>query len=262
MSNNSSEAIVFLVFMTIFIVAIIGFIITILFFIQKKQKGFSDDLLSAKANYDRELFKAQLEIQEQTSLENSREIHDNVGQTLTLAKLRVETLDPDGKIGKKASVLEISDYIEKALDDLRHISRMMNPDIIKNRGLQKSIEMQVAFLQRGGKYNIHMDVNGELVSFDKTKEIILFRIVQEAINNIIRHSTATDILLSLTYEKEFLKLFIRDNGKGFDTSDESMGPCNISGIYNMQQRAKLVGAEFQLDSKIGCGTDITVTTPY
>src|SRR5450631_4573768 len=146
MSNNSSEAIVFLVFMTIFIVAMISFIIIILFFIQKKQKGFTDDLLSAKANYDRELFKAQLEIQEQTSLENAREIHDNVGQTLTLAKLRVETLDPDGKIAEKASILEVSDYIEKALDDLRHISRMMNPDIIKNRGLQKSIEMQVAFL--------------------------------------------------------------------------------------------------------------------
>jgi len=262
MQQSKIEAITSLIVITVFIFVMITFIIKILFFAQKKEEKYTLDLLAVKANYDRELFKAQLEIQEQTSLENSREIHDNVGQTLTLAKLRVEALDPDGKIGEKASVLEISDYIEKALDDLRHISRMMNPDIIKNRGLQKSIEMQVAFLQRGGKYNIHMDVNGELVSFDKTKEIILFRIVQEAINNIIRHSTATDILLSLTYEKEFLKLFIRDNGKGFDTSDESMGPGNISGIYNMQQRAKLVGAEFQLDSKIGCGTDITVTTPY
>jgi two-component system NarL family sensor kinase len=262
MSNNSSEAIVFLVFMTIFIVAMISFIITILFFIQKKQKGFTDDLLSAKANYDRELFKAQLEIQEQTSLENAREIHDNVGQTLTLAKLRVETLDPGGKTEAKASILEISEYIEKALDDLRNITRTMNPEIVKNRGLQKSIEMQVAFLQRGGRYNIYLDVNGEQVSLDNTKEIILFRIVQEAINNIIRHSTATDISLSLSYETDFLKLVIRDNGKGFEINDQSMVPSNISGIYNMQQRAKLVGAEFQLDSKIGYGTGITVTTHY
>ena len=262
MSNNSSEAIVFLVFSTIFIVSMISFIIIILFFIQKKQKRFTDDLLTAKANFDRELFKAQLEIQEQTSLENSREIHDNVGQTLTLAKLRVETLDPEGKIEAKANILEISEYIEKALDDLRHISRTMNPDIIKNRGLQKSIEMQVAFLQRGGKYNIHMAVIGEQVNFDKTNEIILFRIVQEAINNIIRHSAATDIFLSISYESNFLRLLVRDNGKGFDMSDQNMGPSNISGIYNMQQRAKLVGAEFQLDSKIGCGTGITVTKYY
>ena len=173
-------------------------------FLQKKEEKYTLDLLAVKANFDRELFKAQLEIQEQTSLENSREIHDNVGQTLTLAKLRVETLDPEGKIEEKASILEISEYIEKALDDLRHISRTMNPDIIKNRGLQKSIEMQVAFLQRGGKYNIHMVVVGEQVSFDKTNEIILFRIVQEAINNIIRHSAATDIFLSLSYESDYL----------------------------------------------------------
>jgi two-component system, NarL family, sensor kinase len=262
MQHSKIEAITSLIVITVFIFVMITFIIKILFFAKIKEEKYTLDLLAVKANYDRELFKAQLEIQEQTSLENAREIHDNVGQTLALAKLRVETLDPDGKIAEKESILEVSDYIEKALDDLRHISRMMNPDIIKNRGLQKSIEMQVAFLQRGGKYNIHMTVNGDQVRFDKTKEIILFRIVQEAINNIIRHSTATDISLSLSYEKDFLQLLVRDNGKGFDVSDQSMGPGSISGIYNMQQRANLVGAEFQLDSKIGCGTGIMVTTPY
>ena len=71
----------------------VSFIITILFFIQKKQKAFVIDLGVAKANYERELYKTQLEIQEQTSQEISREIHDNIGQELSLAKLGLSTLD-------------------------------------------------------------------------------------------------------------------------------------------------------------------------
>ena len=101
-----------------------------------------------------------------------------------------------------------------------------------------------------------------MVILNETKEIILFRIVQEAVNNIIRHSIATDICITLCYTKGFLKLQIQDNGKGFCLSEKISGPNHISGIYNMQHRAKLIEAEFEMDSKIGIGTSIIVTTPY
>jgi len=262
MPYTQSAAIVFLVFMTIFILVMVSFIIRILFFVQKKQKGFTLDLIAVKANYDKELFKAQLEIQEQTFQEIAREIHDNVGQILSLAKLGLGTLDLDRKEEAKESIMEISDILEKALDDLRHMSRTMNAEIIKKGGLKKSIEMQVGFLQRGGKFNIHFNIEGEPLTINETKEIILFRILQEAVNNILRHSTATDICISLSYNKDFLKLKIQDNGKGFNLNDQISGSSRINGIYNMQHRAKLIDAEFELDSKIGIGTRITVTTSY
>src|SRR5450755_4744585 len=179
MPYTQSAAIVFLVFMTIFILVMVSFIIRILFFVQKKQKGFTLDLIAVKANYDKELFKAQLEIQEQTFQEIAREIHDNVGQILSLAKLGLGTLDLDRKEEAKESIVEISDILEKALDDLRHMSRVMNSKIINKGGLIKSIEMQVGYIQRGGKFNIHLNINGEPIRLDETKEIILFRIVQE-----------------------------------------------------------------------------------
>jgi signal transduction histidine kinase len=261
MPISQSEAIIVFSFISIFILVMVTFIVIILFFVQKKQKGFSLDLMAVKANYDRELFKAQLEIQEQTFQEIAREIHDNVGQILSLAKLGLSTLDFERKEEAKDSILEISDILEKALDDLRHLSRMLNSEIIKKGGLKKSIEMQVGYIQRGGKFNIHLNVNGEPVMLKETKEIILFRIVQEAVNNIIRHSAATDIRISLCYSKEFLKLQIQDNGKGFHLNEQISG-SNINGIYNMQHRAKLIEAEFQMDSQIGNGTSISVTTPY
>ena len=138
----------------------------------------------------------------------------------------------------------------------------MNAEVIIRGGLNKSIEMQVGYIQRGGKFNIHLCVNGEPVSLNENKEIILFRIVQEALNNIIRHSKATDICITLCYNKSFLKLEVKDNGKGFNLHDLSSGSRPVNGISNMQHRAKLIEAEFEIDSKPGFGTNIIVTTPY
>jgi two-component system NarL family sensor kinase len=262
MHYSETGELVFVIFITIFIFVMVCFIIIILFFIQKKQKGFIHDLIAVKANYEKELYKTQLEIQEQTVQEISREIHDNVGQILSLAKLGLGTLDLDRKEEAKDSIVEISDILEKALDDLRHMSRIMNAENLVRGGLKKSIEMQVGYIQRGGRFNIQFNNNGKNVSLGETKEIILFRIVQEAVNNIIRHSKATDICISLCYSKDFVKLQVQDNGKGFSLNEKFSGPGHLNGIYNMQYRAKLINAEFQMDSQIGNGTCITVNTPY
>ena len=262
MPNTKSEVIVLLIFMTIFILMMVTFIIRILFFIQKKQKGFDNDLLEVKANHDLELYRAQSEIQEQTSLEIARELHDNVGQNLSLAKLSLSTLDLDKKDEAKASIAEISDIIEIALFNLRLLTRFMNTEIIKKGGLAKSINMQVDFIQRRGKIDASLSVTGETTTLADTKEIFLFRIVQEAINNIIRHSKASEICISLEYGKNTLVLQIRDNGSGFILDEKNSGPDFVSGIYNMQRRAKIIEAEFEIDSQVGKGTCIKVITPY
>jgi two-component system, NarL family, sensor kinase len=262
MPITRAEALIIVSLMTIFILVMVVFIITVLFFLQKKQKGFTDDLLEAKANYERELFKAQLEIQEQTFQEIAREIHDDVGQTLSLGKLGLGTLDLEKTDEAREGILEISEILDTALEDLRHMSRSMNSEVIKKGGLLKSIENQVGYIKRGGKYNIQFNVNGEHIIMVFNKEIILFRIVQEAVNNIIRHAQASHIFISLCYSKDVLILQIRDNGKGFNLNETDSGSNSLNGVYNMQHRAKLIDADFELDSQIGVGTTITVKTPY
>jgi two-component system, NarL family, sensor kinase len=262
MPITRAEALIIVCLMTIFILVMVVFIITVLFFLQKKQKGFTDDLLEAKANYERELFKAQLEIQEQTFQEIAREIHDDVGQTLSLGKLGLGTLDLEKTDEAREGILEISEILDTALEDLRHLSRSMNSEVIKKGGLLKSIENQVGYIKRGGKYNIQFNVNGEHIFMVFNKEIILFRIVQEAVNNIIRHAKASHIFISLCYSKDVLIMQIRDNGKGFNLNETDSGSNNLNGVYNMQHRAKLIDADFELDSQIGVGTTITVKTPY
>ncbi len=262
MPATREEIILILSIISIFIVVMVTFIVIILFFIQKKQKGFASDLNAVKANYDKELYKVQLEIQEQTFQEIAREIHDNVGQLLSLARLGVNALDFENAPEAKTSAAGIADMIGKALEDLRHMSRSLNADFIKKRGLVKSIETQVEFLQRNDTFTIRLHVIGEYARLDETKEVILFRIMQEAVNNIIRHATASEIDITLSYGKEILILYIQDNGKGFNTREVLGHNGESNGIQNMQHRAKLIEAEFQIDSKTGTGTRIVVTTAF
>jgi two-component system, NarL family, sensor kinase len=262
MPNNKSEVIVLLIFMTLFILMMVTFIIKILFFVQKRQRQFNNELLDIKAHHDLELYRAQSEIQEQTSLEIARELHDNVGQNLSLAKLSLSTLDLDKKDETIASITEISDIIEISLYNLRLLTRFMNADIIRKGGLIKSINMQVDFIQRGGKFNASLEVTGEPKTLAATKEIFIFRIVQEAINNIIRHSKASELWISLEYTENFLVLQVRDNGSGFLLDEKISGPELVSGIYNMQRRAKIIEAEIEIDSQVGKGTCIKVIAPY
>ncbi len=261
MPYSHTEIIIFLIIITAFILVMVVFIIMILVLLQKKQKGYHSDLKAVKYFYDKELYKAQLEIQEQTFLEISREIHDNVGQFLSLAKLGLATLDIKRPEEAIEGINEISEILEKALEDLRDMSRAMNPDIIRKGGLKKAIEMQVGFLQRGGKYHVTFDIIGDYKSISEKKEIILFRILQEAVNNIIRHAAASDIIILLCSIKEELQLFIQDNGKGFDTKFPYSPSRKIGGISNMNQRARLIDGRFDIESAIGKGTKITVTTP-
>jgi len=246
---------------TAFIVTMVTFIIVILFFLQKKQHGYTSELKAAKFNYDKELYKAQLEIQEQTFQQISREIHDNVGQFLSLAKLSLTTIDFDRREETESGIAEISEILEKALEDLRDMSKSMNPEIIRKGGLKRAIEMQVGFLQRGGKYHVTFNMYGDYHTISEQKEIILFRILQEAVNNIIRHAAASDITILLSSNNAELKLHIQDNGKGFDIKNPYPASRKIGGITNMQQRAKLIDARFDIESILGKGTTITVLTP-
>ena len=262
MPATRTEVIIIMSIISLFILVMVTFVVIILFFIQKKQKGFISDLNTVKLNYEKELYKVQLEIQEQTFQEIAMEIHDNVGQLITLAKFGISALDFDKKDEAIADSKNISAMLVKATEDLRYMSRSMNSKFINNRGLTRSIETQVEYLQRSADFITYLHVIGQYVKLNETKEVILFRILQEAINNIIKHAAATEINITLTYSKEILILCIQDNGRGFNFAEMMTGTESVNGLSNMQHRARLIDAEFQIDSKPGNGTTVIVTTSY
>ena len=254
---------VILILIVIFVILLlIGFIITILFLYQRKQNRFQKQLELTKATYEKETFRAQLEMQEETFQYISQEIHDNVGQFLSLAKLHLNTFNIDQRESAMEKVNYSTDLLTRALDDLRDLSKSLSSELIKNGGLAKAIEQQIGQVQKIGKYHVVLDIQGEYNQINEQKEIILFRILQEALNNIIRHSGASEILVLLTQIENSIKMRIQDNGRGFDDSFLKKARLRfLGGINIMRKRAKLINADFEIESTPGHGTKITVTTP-
>jgi two-component system NarL family sensor kinase len=245
---------------TLLILLLLGFIMSILFLHRKKQQNFSIELEKVKTNYEKELLKTQLEIQEQTFTYISQEIHDNIGQFISLAKLHLNTLNFANPDAARKQVTNSTDMLTRALDDLRDLSKSLSSEIIKNGGLTKAIEQQVLQLKKLEIPEVVYEIHGDYQFMDEQKEIFILRILQEAINNMIRHAEATRIEIILSYVDNNLSLLIRDNGKGFDTS--TIKKSSSSGIGNMMKRAKMIGAVYEIQSVEQLGTSITITIAY
>jgi len=264
MEEKSIIPIIF-VAVIILIVILISFIAGIVFLYQKKQHAFVNQLEDVKDKYERELLKSQLEVQEQTLKNISREIHDNIGQFISLAKLHLNTVGPDIGIKSAEKVEYAVDLLSKAMDDLRDLSKSLSLELIRGVGLAKTIENQVNHLKKTERYDIDFEIRGNYNYLAEQKEIIIFRILQEAISNIIRHAQASKIKIVLDCTQDATSLSVNDNGKGFISENFlSNGKTyrHGGGITNMIYRAKLLDADLSVESKPGAGTLIRITLPF
>lgn len=211
-----------------------------------------------KNNHD--LLRSQIEIQEQTFHKISTEIHDNISLTLSLSKIYLHDLDfsDHADLGEKVN---LSVYlIKKAIDDLNNLSKSLNRDSIEQFGLIRSVEEQINDISKAELFKIKFTVKGIPRSADVNSELILFRIIQEALNNIIRHANATHVSITMEFEKTSLIVRIRDNGSGFCTDDVKF-TSNGSGISNMTKRAQVINARLQIKSKLQNGTTVKIALP-
>lgn len=259
MFSSSTEAIIiFVIVCTLLIALLIGFITVMIYRYQQKQNTYFKELEELKIAHANEMLQSQLEIQEQTFENISREIHDNIGQKLTLAKLHLNTLDMN-EINKASVQLNDSvSIISEVINDLSDISRSMSSEILLNNGFINGLEFEVAQLNKSRMYRIKLLVTGEPVFLDSQRELVLFRIVQEALNNIVKHAAAACISIHLHFHSRVLTLKIIDDGKGFEQEHYTN---HGTGLTNMKRRAGFLEGRFNIESKPGKGTVINIEIP-
>lgn len=228
------------------------------YYYQKKQNTYINEMEIIKASHEKAILESQIEIQEETFQNISREIHDNIGQKLTLAKLQLNTLSLSAETNLKESINSSIEMISEAILDLSDISRSMSSEIIQNNGLIKALEFEIAQLQKSGLYTISLTLKGHPVFLESHFELMLFRIVQEAISNIIKHAAANSIELLLIYENNFLMLQIVDNGKGIEYAENFLQGI---GLQNMRKRALQLNGEMTIKRNEEKGTTITIKIP-
>lgn len=241
---------------TLIIVILSILIIVAVFISQRRKFRHRKQLIELKANHDKEVLNTQIETQTQTLETISRELHDNVGTLVSMAMVHLKSL-PANNI--RDNTLEATKLLDEVMDTLRDIARSINPENIRRRGLAQAIQNELDRLKRTRLFATKFTADGEEFPIDSQTQVILFRIVQESLNNVIKHSQATQVEVSLKFAAAILTVSIRDNGKGFDYASRRGDDLSHSGLLNMKKRAALIGAEFSVESQPLQGTLVRIS---
>jgi len=221
-----------------------------------RQEQFHKDIFGLRYSHENAVLKAQLDMQEYTFQMVSREVHDNIGQNLSLAKLILNTQAFEDPEESAVQVNNSVTMIGTAVKDLIDLSITMDSDIMVYNGLVKAIEAEVKKLNTSHVYQITYNISGYVVFLEGPNEIMLYRIVQETLQNIIKHANATLIDIHLYYYTSYFKLAIQDNGNGFSSDHINRG----IGLINIQNRcAELKGTCSIISNQ--AGTQLYIEMP-
>ena len=262
MPGEPRTIIIFIIVTTLFILILISFIVFILFLYQRRHISYQKGLEILKSDFEKTLLTTQLEIQEQTFQNISREIHDNIGLSLTLAKLNLNTIDWKNADHSREKVDGSVNFISRAIEDLSYISKALHTGFIEENGLLKALELEVSKIQKLGLYDIRYDVTGSPVYMKTQKELVIFRIIQEVLNNCIKHAEATTITVLLNYQYDLVQIELTDNGKGFTRRTANDHTGKGTGLMNIVKRAAYIEGSCQVNSFPGKGTSVLMKIPY
>lgn len=243
---------------TFTLVILVVIIISFFVIFQTKKNRFILDRMEMEKKLDQEIAKSKIEMREQSLKNIAWELHDHVGQLLSIAKMQLSIMQPALPQQYHEQLNEINKLIGDSLQEIRLLSKTLNPDVISTMGLTRSIGME---LQRFNKLNFleaSLSITGDETPFDQRDEIIVFRILQEFFLNVIKHSKATSLIVSVTYLADRLVIRAQDNGVGFDAANIVKG----SGLINMKSRARMIGATYALQTAPRQGVTLLLEYPF
>ena len=209
-----------------------------------------------RSQFSQEILKARLEIQEETQTHISREIHDNITQVLSFVKLNLAMIvNADEKL-KNEKINENRELVSQVITDLRDLSKSLSFEHITKLGLVKTIETEVIRINKSGILAAEIVVDGDVYALGEQRELVLFRIFQEALNNTLKYSGARLLKIGLQYRPEMFNLSLLDDGIGF--SIQSPDNLKGAGLRNMKSRATIIGAKATINSTPGKGCKINI----
>lgn len=226
-------------------------ILIILFTIfQKKKNVLLLKQAEDKKQFEKEINESQVEIREQILRNISWELHDNIGQLLTLAKIQLQNVAENPE-----NISEVRDNLTNILNEVRSLSKVINPDFITNINLGDAIQLEIDRFNRLNYIKSNLIIEGEPFVIDPKAEIVIFRILQEFFSNTVKHSRATELTVLLRYEDNTISIQAADNGKGFEIQSISK---NGIGLNNMKKRGLLINADINIESQINVGTKLSI----
>lgn len=189
----------------------------------------------------------------------SRELHDGLGQSLIAIKLRLESLDLDSDPKAREMVNNLRQSFNMIIDEVRRISNNLMPAALHEFGLENALRNQCDELSTQTNINLQFSSSGIPVEMSRKTKIYLYRIAQEALNNVVKHAKATQVRVSLLKEAGSVQLLIEDNGRGINQEVSCKGKGN--GLFNMRERVNLLQGAMYIQTAAEKGTTIRIHLP-
>ncbi|AVF49090.1 two-component sensor histidine kinase [Elizabethkingia anophelis] len=250
---------------TIFIVIFIVLILLLLYAYKQRAKSMKQrDELHAlamekeKQNSKISTLTALLEGQEQERGRLARDLHDGLGGLLSGTKHQLSYLDPHQSENIEEGISKSIKQIDGAVEELRRVAHNLMPDLLVKYGLEVAIQ-EFASRISNNALDIHTEFINYSNSLSEEKQLIIYRIIQELVNNAIKHAEASEIIIQISQEENVLNLTVEDNGKGFD--HKGLNVKKTAGFHNIESRVQFLKGTMNIISELNIGTSIELQIP-
>jgi len=227
-------------------------------YLRKKQQ-YKIEKQQLQSQFSQTLLQSQLEIKEQTLQHIGYELHDNLGQVASLIKINLHTIQLDDAVKARQRIEDTKELVRQLITDLKSLSVSLNSDRAAEQGIEKSLETEQERLNKTGQFEVLLEKEGSIPVLDANTTIILYRMAQEILNNMVKHSGAKNIRILLRSEQKSLALIFIDDGVGFDLEEKIKS--GGAGLLNLQSRAKILNAQLSIQSVPEKGTTISIQMP-
>jgi signal transduction histidine kinase len=198
--------------------------------------------------------------QDQERQRLSRELHDGIGQSLIAIKLQLENAETQNYSMMRAGIDSAKNMIDTTIEDVRNVCNALMPAALNEFGVVSTLRALFSELGALAGFKSVFENEGSLDRMSKKSQVYLYRIAQEALNNITKHARASQVTMKLKRSNNIVTLEVTDNGKGFIFDPVCFAQRN--GLQNMRERTQLLQGEFTINSEPGKGTTILVSIPY
>lgn len=253
---HTGEVFITFISIVILLLALLAFFIFFLMLHQRRKFEHLCEVQELQRARDQEIAKAELEIKEQTLQDVSRELHDNFGQAMSVSLLYLEGLDNTKDAADfKNKLQETKTILSTMMTDLRSLSHSLHGEQVRQRGLLESLKLELLRIGKSDVIHTELNVSGDADLLTDDQQVVAFRLVQETLNNAMKHAQCSLIKIKAESTASVFRLEVQDNGRGFDPNKMSEG----TGMINLKRRASLIGAELEVNSNPGEGTSVIIT---
>jgi signal transduction histidine kinase len=213
-----------------------------------------------KKDFEEEIFRTRMEVKTHTMQTIGADLHDNIGQLLGLTNLTLNSIkveDQDKTAQKIADSIAIT---KRCIKELRQVVQLMREDQLFASNLAEAFKAELSWLEKTEKYRIISQIDERSLVRDADKDIVLFRLFQEILNNTVKHAECSEISFSLFYFPGSIEMKISDNGVGFDLNEATKKQG--LGLKNIYKRAAMIGGTASIITSEHKGTSVLISVPY